>query len=52
MIHSPFHYVKGQTEAAVILAFRMNIKEAGTQRRAIFKNPMGIKVTEEEGEIK
>lgn len=31
----------------VILAFKMNIKEARTQRRAIFRNPIEIKVTEE-----
>lgn len=52
VIHSPFHCVKGQSKAAVIVASKMNIKEAGTERRATLRTPMGIKVTEKEGEFK
>lgn len=52
VIHSPFHYVKGQSKAAVIVASKMNIKEARTKRRATLRTPMGMKVTEKEGEFK
>lgn len=52
VIHSPFHYVKGQGKAAVIVVSKMNIKEVGTKRRATLRILMGIKVTEKEGEFK
>lgn len=46
VIHSPFHYIKGQSKAAVIVASKMNIKEAGTKRRATLRTPKGIKKNE------
>lgn len=46
VIHSPFHYIKGQSKAAVIVVSKTNIKEAGTKRRATLRTPMGIKNNE------
>lgn len=50
VIHSPFHYVKGQGKAAVIAASTMNIKEARTKRRTTL-TPTRIKVTEKKGSL-